>query len=164
MGVCIIGFFFFFKLSLQLHRYTTYIHIKSHIKVVWSINLFVVITELCSYVKWLVSLPPTPGDFSFSTSILITLMKMIKFTWIRESEQKSLQNLGVHNNFHFQNFGHMLYCKQFTYQKGYCNWSFYNPPNEGDICVVPAPSPLPQHESKDRAIQEELLPTSTLLT
>lgn len=80
-----------------LHWCTTYIHIKSKDK--GSIHFFVVITELSSYIKWLVSLPPTPGDFSFSTSILITLMKMIKFTWITESKQGTLRNFGVYNNF-----------------------------------------------------------------
>lgn len=76
---------------------TSYIQIKS--KVVRSFHFFVVIKEWSSYVKWLVLLPSTPGDFSFSTSILITLMKMTKFTWTRESEQETLQNFGVHHKY-----------------------------------------------------------------
>ncbi len=37
-----------------------------------------------SHLKWLVSLPPTPGDLSFWTRIRITLMKMKKFTYMKQ--------------------------------------------------------------------------------
>ena len=42
-----------------------------------------------SHLKWLVSLPPMPGDFSFWTRMRITLMKMMKFTYIETNEELS---------------------------------------------------------------------------
>lgn len=39
---------------------------------------------MLSHLKWLVLLPPTPGDVSFWTRIRITFRKMMKFTYIEE--------------------------------------------------------------------------------